>query len=164
VKDIRSELLRYRDAKCHIWNTYFHDLVENLNDDEPLYSFEIIEKRLFSALICHPLGLTFNFDRGFGLDSVRTIIVKPKPNLIEIPAMLADASGLNRLWRKAENLLASGLSLAFMDFFQWDNYDYLSLPFVKCEVMDCKERPDYQGNEALVETHLVDFVFVGDNA
>ncbi len=160
MENIRSVLFRYRDAKCHLWNVYFCGTVKDLSECEPLYSFEIIDMRLFFALVCHPLEIEFDFDRAMGLDSIPAIVVKPRPIYSDaIPVMVSD---MDRSWNKEEMISTSGLSFAFIEFFQWDSeYDYLSLPMVKAEITECQGHPEYQGREALIEICYVD-VFLAD--
>lgn len=47
---------------------------------------------------------------------------------------------------------------AFVDFFQWNQYDYLSMSSVHCKVIEC-EKTDLVGRQALIESQYVDSSF-----
>ena len=64
MQDIGKYIFRYADAKCHIWNAYFKDIIGDLSACEPLESFEAIDQRLFFALVCEPLGIEYDYSRG----------------------------------------------------------------------------------------------------
>src|SRR5438105_1521583 len=125
MRDITSVLMRYLDAKQHLWNSFFLGTVQNLRECEPLDSFELIDQRLFYALVCHPLKIKLPHDHILMRDAVSSIVTKPKEYLSEVPLMLADKTGSgSRRWNRWENYPTDGLTLRFIEFFQWDKYGF----------------------------------------
>lgn len=159
MQDITRHLLRYSDAKCHLWNVYFVDSVTDLRQCEPLETFERIDKQLFFALVCIPLNLKMPASYVIGAEAIKQILVVPKRYIREVPLQLREPeTGRNSVWARTETLPASGLSFAFIELFQWNRYGFLNLPLVRCMVVDCASHPQYVGREALIENYIVDFV------
>ena len=149
-------MFQYLDAKCHLWNVYFKGTVTNLRDCEPLESFETIDRRLFFALVCYPLGISRIYNAARARPA--GIIVTPKLSEPEITVMVQDPRpGPNRYWNRPEVVNASGLSFSFIDFFQWNLYEFLSMPTVRCKIATCSQHPEYVGREALIDNNLVEF-------
>jgi hypothetical protein len=158
MQDIRRHLLRYSDAKCHLWNAYFVDSVTDLKECEPLETFKAIDKQLFIALVCVPLSLKLSASYVMGAEPIKQILVLPKQYIREVPVILREPNtGGGALWTKTDTLSASELSFAFIELFQWNSYDFLNLPLVRCMVGNCGSHPQYLGREALIENHIVDF-------
>lgn len=163
MRDITSVLMRYLDAKQHLWNSFFLGTVRDLRECEPLDSFELIDERLFYALVCHPLKIKLPQKHLFRRDVVPSIIVKPKEDLPEVPLMLAEKlSGGSRRWNRFANCPTDGLTLRFIEFFQWDKYGFLSSSLVRCDFERDAAGPVNQ--EALVELHNVSFVLSSRSA
>lgn len=153
MRNIRRELFRYVEAKRHLWNTYFVGQVTDLTACDPLDSFEIIDRRLFYALVCHPLGI--DFDPLMGTEEVDRILVQPRSNIHDIPLMVAKPE--RGYWNETHSFPAKQLSLVYKEFFQWNVYDFLTLSTVKCKIIECESHPQYLGRDVLVEHHFVDF-------
>jgi hypothetical protein len=155
--------MRYLDAKQHLWNSFFLGHVHDLRDCEPLDSFEMINERLFYALVCHPLKIKLPDDFLFTRDAVPAIIASPKEYFTEVPLMLASKLTTGgRSWESKEMYPTLGMTLRFIEFFQWDKYGFLSSSLVRCDFERDGSRPIDQ--EALVEMHHVDFVLAGRSA
>jgi hypothetical protein len=52
---------------------------------------------------------------------------------------------------------AQDLEFSFIDFFQWDRYDFLAMGSVHCVVTKWKGGREHLGQEAIVENRKVDF-------
>jgi hypothetical protein len=152
MRNIRGELFRYLDVKRHLWNAYFINIVRDPGKCEPLDSFESIDRQLFYALVCHPLGI--DFDPSLR-ESGRTgrILVRPRPTVHNIQVWIASTP---RRWEQQE-ITTHGLTLTYIEFFQWDSFDFLTLPLVRCKIREFLAQPEYVGKEALVGHDLVDF-------
>ena len=162
MQDIGKYIFRYADAKCHLWNAYFKDIIGDLSTCEPLDSFEAIDQRLFFALVCEPLEIEYDYSRrGHGLESgfVERIVVMPRPVNPEISILIGEKQGSNTAtaWHR-HSLDTAGLSFAFIELFQWDMYSFLNLPMVRCKITACVERPDYVGKEGLIDIDKVAFL------
>ena len=166
MQDIGKYIFRYADAKCHLWNAYFEDIMGDLSVCEPLDSFEAIDRRLFFALVCEPLGIEYDWSRGADYiedtvvktHCVDQIVIMPRSNLgPHVSILIGEKQGNNTAWDKLKSLATAGLSFAFIELFQWDKYGFLNLPMVRCKITACAEHPEYVGREALIDTYKVAF-------
>jgi hypothetical protein len=171
MRDIGKYIFRYADAKCHLWNAYFRDSVKDLSVCEPLDSFEAIDRRLFFALVCEPLGIECDYSRNADYledgvvktQCVEQIVVRPRSRLgSRISVQIGEKQGNNTAWSEEKVLSGAGLSCAYIDLFQWDKYGFLNLPMVRSKIMACVEHAEYVGREALIDIHEVSF-FLSDN-
>jgi hypothetical protein len=151
MQNISKEMYRYLEAKRHLWNTYFLDIMD-LSKYEPLDSYEAIERRLFFALVCNPLGI--EYDPTWAAHRMDRILVRPRDDLSQIPLRVAIEI---RRWEVDKLFPAKGLSLVYQEFFQWDRYEFLTLPLVRCEITEFDAHPEYIGKEVLVEHLYIDF-------
>jgi hypothetical protein len=154
MQEISKYLLRYADAKCHLWNAYFVDRMGSLAECEPLDSFEAIDRRLFFSLVCDPLGI--EYDYSWGADCINQIVVRPTTSST-IPLLIGQKDGGNTSWEKDNAFPIAGLSFAFIEFFQWDRYGYLYLPKVRCKIIASEARSECIGREALLDRQHVEF-------
>jgi hypothetical protein len=154
MQEISKCLLRYADAKCHLWNAYFVDRMGSLSECEPLDSFEAIDRRLFFSLVCVPLGI--KYDYSWAADCINQIVMRPTTSSI-IPLLIGQKEGGNTSWEEEKAFPIAGLSFAFIEFFQWDQYGYLYLPKVRCKIIASDARPEFIGREALLERQHVGF-------
>src|SRR5713101_7643550 len=170
MQDIGKYIFRYADAKCHLWNAYFMDGVVDLSVCEPLDSFEAIDRRLFFALVCEPLGIEYDYLRGVEYmegtivktHSIEKIVIMPRLTLgPHISISIGEKQGNNTAWLEVKSLNSAGLSFAFIELFQWDKYGFLNLPMVRCKIAACAERPEYVDKEALIDIYKVAF-FLSD--
>ncbi len=155
IQEISKYLLRYADAKCHLWNAYFVDRMGSLSECEPLDSFEAIDRRLFFSLVCDPLGI--EYDHSWGADCINQIVVRSTTSST-IPLLISRKKDGNTSWEEENGFPIAGLSFAFVEFFQWDRYGYLYLPKVRCKIVAFEARPECIGREALLDRQHVEFV------
>jgi len=169
MQDIGKFIFRYADAKCHLWNAYFKDSIGDLSACEPLDSFEAIERRLFFALVCVPLGIEHDYLRPMEYlegtvvktRSIEQIVIMPRPTVgAEISILIGEKQGVNTAWQR-KSVASAGLSFAFVELFQWDTYGFLNLPMVRCKITACAEYSEYLGKDALIDIDTVAF-FLAD--
>jgi hypothetical protein len=145
--------------------------VEDLSACEPLDSFEAIDRRLFFALVCEPLGIEYDYssfpnyiEDGVWKDRcIERIVIRPRPGLAaEISIQIGEKQGSNTAWQELKSLDTAGLSFAFIELFQWDRYGLLNLPMVRCKIIACAQSPDYVGKEVLIDIGKIAF-FLADS-
>jgi hypothetical protein len=162
MQNINSYIFRYRDAACHLWNAYFLSATDwtRLSECEPLDSYEFIDRRLFFALVCHPLDIEFEYE--WGQDIIDDIVLRPRDEGAngQIEVQLRRNKD-PETWRQTEVMGSQGMSFRFIRFFQWDNYTFRDLPMVRCKIEECPVHPEYVGKKALVNAFQVDF-FLSD--
>jgi hypothetical protein len=154
---IRTRLLRYLDTKQHLWNTAFKDEVTDLRNCEPLDSFETIDALLFAAMVCRPLNIKLPQDFIFGSHPVPGIVVRPLPGQDSISLLLnRDDKALSGYWDEAK-MPAPHSEFEFIDFFQWNKYDFLSMNQVLCRTIQIGGDKSFYERKVILE--LEHFVF-----
>ena len=145
MSDLRKSLLRYLDAKQHLWNAYFLPLVRDIRDCAPLDDFVAVDHHLFLALVCQPLDIKLpdGFVRGSSV--IAAIEIKSRTGLSEIKLMLSRPSAeSNNYWDIPKAISTDKLELQFIDFFQWNLYDFLSMSKVRGVVKSCPTEPSFE--------------------
>jgi len=164
MQNIKRELFRYADLICHLWNAYFSELFTGLDECEPLDTYDEIESKLFVALVCKPLGIQLVDDYFWGQrKAVKEIVVVPISDGEISIRFRGPNTGLSQNWNKSEIIAAGGMSCSFMQFFQWDRFGYLNMPFVRCIVVDWPNHPEFVAREVLLNTEDVDFFRADSN-
>jgi hypothetical protein len=158
MKNARATVLGYLDAKQHLWNTYFVNRFGDLRECEPLDSFEAIDQVLFKSLVCDVLGINLANQYILGSEPVPEIVVVPKPELSEVSVMVGKLSAdRNRYWEVGERFAAVGIECQFIEFFQWNRYDYLSMSQLRCRITNFPPNPGVVGRDAILNIGDVDF-------
>jgi len=158
MRKITNTLMKYLDARQHIWNAYFLERFEDLRQCEPLASFEEIDRLLFFSLVCQllKLGVPEKFSP-YSLP-IRQIIIKPKEIGREITMNINRKSTDNNMyWEERSSFEAKSLELSFIEFFQWDSYGFQSCSAVRGEIVTFPSRMQDVGKQALVDLASVDF-------
>jgi|KBSSwiStaDraftv2_1062776.scaffolds.fasta_scaffold979377_1 hypothetical protein len=159
MKDVRAILLTYLDMKQHIWNSGFAQHVTNLRDCEPLDTFEAIDRLLFKSLVCDRIGTQFPNSHVLGADALPALIVRPKNDLLDVPLMIEQPSGEgNFYWAPEKVFAAAGIEGEFIEFFQWDRYDFWSASLSRCRLTKFPSDPNLIGRDALIEIVHADFL------
>ncbi len=155
---VRVRLLRYLDTKQHLWNSVFRDEVTDLRICEPLDSFEAIDALLFAVMVCHPLNITLPRGFKFGSHPVPGIVLTPLPNQAGITLILnRDDKALNGYWDEARMFSASHSEFEFIDFFQWNKYDFLSMNQVLCRTIQIGGDKSFHERKVILELGHINF-------
>ena len=161
MRNVTDLALQYLEAKRHLWNVYFVDKVRSLHKSSPLDTYEMIDRLLFSGLCLEPLNQEpmENHFR-FGLDPFPFLRVVPKDGIEKLPVRVSEPHiNQNRVWAPAVLILAKGTEFAFIEFFDWNRYGYVSYPYYKAKVTKCPEFPEYEEREGLIEVKDADIFF-----
>ncbi|MGQ0658458.1 MAG: hypothetical protein ACT4NU_10260, partial [Chromatiales bacterium] len=115
--------------------------------------FEEIDRLLFSAIVLDHLQREFQMDR-FGQQPLPFLEVVPPEGAEMLPMMFSDPIvGANRSWNPMTfQKIDVQTKLAFIGFFDWNEYGYVSLAHYRVQIAHFPARPGYEGREALVET------------
>lgn len=158
VKNIGENLEKYLEAKRHLWNAYFIDLMGSINECHPLDRFEEIDKNLFLSLVCDPLNIKTPDGFYFGKDFVERVIIKPKYQMLEIPLLISrPSSDGNKYWDEVKAFNTDNVHLAFIEFFDWDKYSFINSALTRCKIVSHQEDVQNEGKEVLIENRLIDF-------
>jgi hypothetical protein len=153
MRDVTDLLMTYREAMRHLWNTYFVREMSSLLECGALDKFEEIDRLLFSALVLDqlaPLHPAVNF-RSEVWPFLRVVAQEDSDSLA---MMLSDLiTGPNRSWSDRTFIkLNPDTELAFIEFFDWDQYGFVSFPYIRLKILKFPSRPDLVGREALVDS------------
>jgi len=153
MKDVTIELLSFKEAIRHVWNSAF---LANIRDPslDDVADFQDLAKRLFAALVIRKLGLQLTRnDYGEGL--CFDIVVLHATGLTEIPVLRNKASERRGSWQHVKTPLQEFGTPNFIEFFNWGDFGFVDFPYVRCssEANKC---------QYLVEQHNCRFAILDD--
>lgn len=154
MKNIKAEMSAYREAVRHLWNSTFSTLDESLRFGSCLELFEKIDNLIFMALVCEPLEITQNEKSTFHpINRIKTIPISST----EIPVMINRTIPASGYWDDPVKVIkASDVDLAFIGFFDWDEYNIKDCHYYRVRILDCKSQSNLIGKDALIETCYAD--------
>jgi hypothetical protein len=129
--DINEQMLVFKDAVRHCWNSYFANSRHPMSA-ETQEAFSEIERALLRVLVFSPHGLGDLAD-SYRLRALSNVVVKPDPLLVEMPIRFGskEPNG-NIVWDVETSLKVSeNTRFCFYDFFDWNAFGYVDLPFVR---------------------------------
>jgi len=136
--DITDKMLAYRECVRGLWNTYLRDGA----DFDSVDVFEDICRKLFSELILAQTGASSGILVKPGLDPLRIMIHRPTEQ--------------GKYWDDpVTSLKPGGLVMSFIDFYDFNNLDYIDLRYCRIKIVQCAEHPALTGREALVDVQHV---------
>jgi hypothetical protein len=154
--DITGRLLRYLDVKQHLWNANFFELVGDLTECGPLDVFESIDSLLFKGLVTQPLGMTLPLSFVRGNDAVSWIGIRPRSIFSDIEVIIGNkAPNGNFVWELPTRFASSSFEMTFVDFFQWNSYDLLTMSQVRGQASGAG--PISSGTPVIVDIRSVEF-------
>lgn len=153
MRDVTDILLSYREAKRHLWNTHFVDKLTSLRECHLLDRFEEIDRLLFFSIVLGPLQRDFEFDK-INRQPIYFLEVIPLEESDTLPMMVSDPfDGANRSWNpETFYKIDAETKIAFISFFDWNEYGYVSFPYYRVKIVNLPISPDFGGREALVDT------------
>lgn len=147
MKNVNSQMQRFREASRHIWNSYLmpgEGVVDMAVED----SFRDIERALLRSMVLDGSATADHYGRSV----IGGLFVRPKLVFQEVPVQFASA-GLegNTYWSKVELVAGAALPrLEFLDFFDWMHYGYIDYSIVRA--VECGS-----GRRLLIENMYCDF-------
>jgi hypothetical protein len=82
------------------------------------------------------------------------------PIVDPFPIMIARPSTSGKYWDDPVNRLRlSGVSLLFIDYFDWDRFGYIDMQYYRVRILSCDEHPHLVGREALLDVHHASVYF-----
>jgi hypothetical protein len=158
MKATKKQVIAFREALRHLWNGSFLPLKEDLRFGTCQEYFEQIERLLFAALVVETLGLKFDVNE-FGKVPVSGL--RMRPNSDGAPALINRCSPASGYWDHPVRSLSKKTELAFLSFFDWDEYRVRDCAYYRAQILSCPEHPDLIGREVLIEFLYLDFVSPG---
>lgn len=145
---------QYRDCSRSLWNKYFLENFKKNQDWDIVDSFNVIKGELFKTMVLNPLlgGRSADFSLGHPSTLLKVMLPENHNTAVKINRNKKDAFGY---WDHPIKELTSKATLLFMDFFDWNSYDFLDMNLIMCEIFSNPENPDIVGHKLLVEINYV---------
>jgi hypothetical protein len=145
-------MLAYRECSRSLWNTTLRCDVRPYEDFDAIDAFAAIGNLLFKQVVLVPLGRA-SFARARRQDPVPFLRLRPIADPLPIMVNRPSPDG-NMYWDDpATRLRAKGLSLLFVDYFDWDQFGYIDVQYYRVRIESCEEFPHLVGRAALVDVH-----------
>jgi hypothetical protein len=151
MADVTQQILSYRESARSLWNHFLRPGVEPYVDFDTIDAFSEICELLFDALVLRLIAKS-GFKKGSAADPFP--FLRMRPSVEPLPIMISRPSKEGRYWDDPVNRLGvKGLSLLFVDFFDWDRFGYIDLQYYRVKIAKCDEHPHVVGREALLDVH-----------
>ncbi|MFL1454313.1 hypothetical protein ACJO5Y_07680 [Marinobacter sp. GN3S48] len=152
MNDITEAILRYRECALHTWNTTFQFL-EDGDDD-----FELVDRALLEALVLNR-AQPYIPAEGTGGEYIEAIDVAPEFGPKGAHCMYAFRSGNTWSWKEVW-LQDEPMSLKFMYFFDWKEWEYRELQYARARIVQCEQDRDIVGADLLIEAQACRYIRV----
>lgn len=157
MKDATLLLNSYRECARGLWNNFLRPRAEPYVSFDAVDAFSGICAALFAELVLRPLGKS-----GFTKTSADEVypFLLLKPLVDPFPLMVARPSTSGKYWDDpVDSLGLVGVSLLFIDYFDWDRFGYIDMQYYRAKISSCNEHPHLVGREVLLDVHhaRVDF-------
>lgn len=150
MKNIKSEMAAYREAVRHLWNSTFLPLDDSLRYGTCLELFEQIDRLMFTALICKPLGIELKSRTSS--EPIAYLRVVPI-SATDVPVLINRSIPASGYWDDPiKTINTSDVDFAFISFFDWDGYNQKDMHYYRVRIINCKSEPSLNGKDALIET------------
>lgn len=153
MTDITEEMLHFKEAMRHVWNTCFRSSGFAMSW-ELQNSFLTIERELFRALVLFPNQATSVADDY--RNRPMPVRVRANAGLAEIPVQFGslDVNG-SRRWEFPCMVVAESQRFRFVEYFDWNPYGHTDWSYAKVCTDD--------GRLAIIETLYCSFSFEADS-
>jgi hypothetical protein len=125
-------------------------------------AFAQVEVGLLCAIVLAPLGASERASE-YRKKPLSWLIVKPADYLHECRMQIGEReSSGNMRWGMPVSLAVDDrTTFEFFDFFDWDPYGIIDLPYVRVRIGSLPSNTTAQGSLALIEQRYCRFVFMG---
>jgi hypothetical protein len=164
MRDITDIMNNYRECTRHLWNTYFRMVAPRRSDVEAAFRFDAIKELIFRELVLAKIG-KLDFQKPCDGEpwpflAVRIPRNRRSPALISRPS----ADG-NKYWDDPlRTLEGRGLILRFIDYFDWDEFNYIDCRYYKVRIVSLPGHPNLTGRDALIETQYARVVIESERS
>lgn len=158
MQDISREMLEFKEAIRHIWNTSF---VTSESPMSPVVqaAYNDIESALFRTLVLDLVGIQ---DERIRYRKSPVSFVRVVSHSQELPMQfgLKGANG-GIAWTALHRIIVpADMHLSFDSFFNWGWDSYIDLPYVKVFVEKLAGYSQYEGLSAIIEQQYCSFMFL----
>lgn len=131
MENVTQNMLRFKEAVRHVWNTYLLDATDFPMSPDIQESFEIIERELIRVLVLLPIGMA-NLANDYRRVPL-PINLYPKNDLVEIPVQFGSVDqNRNVKWELPSYISAADMmQYRYIEFFDWSPFGHIDLNYVK---------------------------------
>jgi hypothetical protein len=149
MEDITDRMYAYRECARVLWNMGFRtDAVPDL-DFDAVDAYRDVCRRLFNAIVLEPIGAIARVPTGRREPFIGLQI---SPRFDPVPAMIRRPTDQGIYWDDpVKELKTQGLSLVFIDFYDFDDFGYIDLRYYLVRVLRCGDHPELVGRDALID-------------
>lgn len=158
--DITEQMLEFKEAIRHVWNTYFAGSDDPMSP-ETQEAFSSIERALLRVLVLAPYGVG-DLAEAYRLRVSSNILIKPARSLVEMPIQFGHKEPNGSIVWDVETMLKvdAATQFGFFDFFDWYPYGRVDLPFVRVRELPHAGEKSFGGKIALIEQIHCQFMLV----
>jgi hypothetical protein len=137
MEDITDDMLRFKEALRHVWNTYLLETGSPMSP-ELQDSFSKIECELLRALVLLPNGVP-NLVDDYRLRPM-PILLQAKAGRTNVPVQFGSLdANRNVKWEMPCSVAPADVSqYRFIEFFDWNPYGHIDLHYVKARADDAR--------------------------
>jgi hypothetical protein len=150
--DITELMSAYRECVRGVWNNTFRPNLGDEADFDDIDAFWAVRDTIFAEFVLRQLRIPALHRGGRqAREPVKQIRVVPRSN--PAPLMVSrPSSDENLYWDDpVRSVRTEGLSLGWVDFFDWNNFGFIDLQYHLVRIDRCTEHPRVVGRAALVE-------------
>jgi len=145
MRNVTSEMHRFREASRHLWNAYLMPGEGIL--DVAVDSFRSIERELLRSLVLQG-GVSA---AAYGRAHIEGLSVRSKSEYDQVPVQFASKGPDGNIhWSKADFVPAAEISCGFLEFFDWMHYGFIDYGIVRAIDL-------FTGRQVLVEQLYCEF-------
>jgi hypothetical protein len=153
-EEITEQMLAFKEAIRNAWNVYFAKLTSPAST-EVQDAYQTLEIAFLRALVLAECGIVTHKATQYRAEVMPWLIVEPDPNVQFIPLSFAARSEETGAasWSRMEPVATEGLEIEFLDFFDWRQYEFNDLRYVRGRLRACPSRVELVGKKVMVEEH-----------
>lgn len=151
MKDITEQMLEFKEAIRHSWNSYFAKSSAPMSPDIQ-EAFRSVELGLLNAIVLAPLDMSARVNE-YRKHPLPFIVIRPAQYLQELPLLVFEkqAGSDNSTVTPVTVVVGGQSAFEFFDYFDWYSYGHVDLPYVRASVASLQTRPGLQGSLVLIE-------------
>ena len=160
--DVTELMQRYRHVVLAIWNQGLWR-EPRLRDSRTWYYFKDVRELLFDAMVYIQLAELSGVADPDDMVSQFPLLVVPRDKT-SVPVMISRPGprGESGMWDDPVRMIsAEGTRLRFIEYFDWDQDNYISFQYYLVTIETFGEHPEVEGRQALLDVQHCNVFFPG---
>lgn len=158
MRDVTEIVDHYRITARSLWNTAFW-AVRDLRTTEAIEQFDEINLMLFDGLVLARLDQQLEGAQIFR-SPLPFLHVTPSSQTVPILINNPRPEGTGYWDHPVDSVDSEKVEMHFIDFFDWNQFDYLDFTYYRVKIARLDGHPDVVGREALIERQYARVKFV----